>query len=544
VTAVHDSISTWLRRPLVGATLFLTASTMLLTWPQVLYLGSRVPPYPDPRLSIWRLSWLAHALRGDAPALFDGNIFYPNPGTFAYSDATFLEGLLATPWLWMHANSVAVYNVLLLAGIISSGIGMFVLVRYLTSDPDAALISAAVFTLAPYRIEHYMHLELQWTVWMPLSLWAVHRAFDRPSWRVSLWFGLLLSLQMLSGVYYAVFLGLVLGVLTLMLAMARPATALPAIRTLAVGSVLPAIVTAVYSRPYIANAKLLGPRAIWDISLFSARPGSYLAAPQENWLWGWTAWGFTGNELHLFPGAVAVVLALLALTLTPRRLAWMYAVLTAVAVELSLGLNGWFYSFLYAHVSALSGFRAPARFSILACCALAVLAGLGYQSLRRLVTRPGLQRALFVGVLVAIGIDCGSAPMRLEALSTTLPDGYKFLRTVSPSVIVELPFEDWELAPDYMYWSTYHWNSLVNGYSGYHPRSYAHTIEVMRTFPDARSVDLLKSIGVRFVVVHQFYYTAAKYTALMTKIAQTPDLVLVGRFKGIEGSMQIFELKR
>jgi hypothetical protein len=526
----------------VGATLFLTASTILLTWPQLLHLGTQVPPYPDPRLSIWRLAWLAHALHGDAASLFDGNIFYPNPGTFAYSDATFLEGLLATPWLWAHANPVAVYNILLLAGIVTSGIGMFVLVRYLTSDPDAALVSAAIFTLVPYRIEHYMHLELQWTVWMPLSLWAVHRAFYNPSLRVSLWFGVLLSLQVLSGVYYAVFLGLILGLLTLMLAVARPARAAAAIRTLAVGSVIPAIVTAIYSRPYVANAKRLGPRAIWDIMLFSAKPGSYLAAPQENWFWGWTAWGFTGNELHLFPGLVAVGLAVLALTVRPRRLAWMYTVLAAIAVELSFGLNGWLYSFLYAHVGALSGFRAPARFAILACCALAVLGGFGYQSLRRLVPQPW-QRALFVAVLVAIGLDCGSAPLRLEPLSTTVPDGYKFLRTVSPSAIVELPFEDWELAPDYMYWSTYHWNSLVNGYSGYHPPSYLHTIELMRTFPDKQSVDYLKSIDVRFVVVHEFYYTVKNYTKLMTGIAETPDLKLVGRFKGIEGSMLIFELK-
>src|SRR6202000_3236866 len=146
--------------------------------------------------------------------------------------------------------------------------------------------------------------------------------------------------------------------------------------------------------------------------------------------------------------------------------------------------------------------------------------------LQRMVTQPRWQRALFVAVLVAIGLDCGSAPLRLEPLSTTIPDGYKYLRTVAPSPIVELPFEDWELAPDYMYWSTYHWNSIVNGYSGYHPPSYVHTIELMRTFPDTASVGYLKSIGVRFVVVHEFYYTAKNYLKLMTGIAETPDLKL------------------
>ncbi len=193
---------------------------------------------------------------------------------------------------------------------------------------------------------------------------------------------------------------------------------------------------------------------------------------------------------------------------------------------------------------SLNGFRAPARFSILACCGLAVLGGFGFQALQRLVPGVRSRRALLITTLVAIGLEFGSAPMRLEPLSTDVPDGYKFLRTVYPSVIVELPFEDWELAPDFMYWSTYHWNPLVNGYSGYQPRSYMETTERMRTFPDDPSVDRLKEFGVRYVVVHEYYFTAKDATKLMTGIAKRPDLIPVGRFRGLMGSMQIFELKR
>ena len=533
------------RRPLVGASLLLTALTVMLTWPQVLHLGTSVSPYPDPRLSIWRLSWLAHALKGgDLTHLFDGNIFYPSPGTFAFSDATFLEGLLAAPWLWAHVNAVAVYNILLLAGIVTSGIGMFILVRDLTGDLDAALVSATIFTLVPYRVEHFMHLELQWTIWMPLSMWGVHRAFDRGSVRSGLWAGLWLALQVLSCVYYGVFLGMIVAALAVLLAMARPDRAIRGMRALAVGAIIPALVIAVYSQPYLANAKTLGPRARWDIELFSAHAASYISAPQENWLWGWTAWRFSGNELHLFPGAIAIGLAAAALVLRPSRLVWIYLAIVGLAAELSLGLNGPLYRWLYLHVSLFSGFRAPARFSILACCGLAVLGGFGFQALQRLV--PGFQsrRVLLVVTLVVLGLEFGSAPMRLEPISTDVPDGYKFLRTQYPSVLVELPFEDWELAPDFMYWSTYHRNPLVNGYSGYQPRSYTETTERMRTFPDEPSVDRLKELGVRYVVLHEYYFKAREYTRLMTAIAARPDLILVGRFRDLAGSMQIFELRR
>ena len=113
----------------------------------------------------------------------DANIFSPESGTLAYSDGTLLEGVLAAPLFWAGVTPILIYNLLLFAGFVSSGLAMFVLVRYLTRNANAALVAAAIFTLAPYRIEHFMHLELQWTAWMPLAFWAVHRAVDARTWR-------------------------------------------------------------------------------------------------------------------------------------------------------------------------------------------------------------------------------------------------------------------------------------------------------------------------------------------------------------------------
>ncbi len=165
-------------RPLLTAVALLTVLTVIIPWPVALHLGTQVPGHDDPLFSIWRLAWVAHALPHDPRDLFDANIFYPHLRTLAYSDAMLFEGIVAAPLLWLGLNRVLVYNLMFLAGIVSSGAGMFVLVRYLTGDIGAALVSSVIFTLAPYRIEHFIHLELQWTVWMPLALWAVHRTFD------------------------------------------------------------------------------------------------------------------------------------------------------------------------------------------------------------------------------------------------------------------------------------------------------------------------------------------------------------------------------
>jgi hypothetical protein len=509
-----------------------------------LHLGTRVSPHNDPLLSMWRLSWIAHALTDNPRHLFDGNIFYPNTGTLAYSDATLLEGLLAAPWLAARVNPILVYNVLLLAGIVSSGLGMFVLVRYLTSNTDAALVSAAIFTIAPYRIEHFMHLELQWTVWMPLTFWAVHRVFDTGSVRVGVLAGLLLWLQLISCVYYGVFLAVMVAALAVMLAATERRQAVRASRALCLGALLPALLTVAYAQPYLANARVLGPRSPGEIGNFSAHLASYISAPWQNWLWGWTAFRFTGNELHLFPGLVTVVLSIVALARRPRRIVWIYIALAAIAVTLSLGMNGPVYTWLYARIAFLNGFRAPARFGILACCALGVLAGFGFDVLQRFAPARRLRGALLVVVLASIGIECGAAPLRLIDVPSPDADVYTFLRRVYPSVVIEFPIADWDLTPQFMYWSTQHWNPMVNGYSGYQPRSYDDTVRRMRTFPDDDAIARLQQLGVRFILVHEYFYKPEARTEVMLKIAQRPELIPTGRYRGPVGTVQIFELRR
>jgi hypothetical protein len=530
------------RHPLSTALGLLTLLTVITTWPQALHLATQVPAHVDPLFSIWRLAWVAHTLPGDPSHLFDANIFYPHARTLAYSDAMLFEGLLAAPLLWAGVNQVLVYNLLVLSGIVSSGLGMFVLVRYLTGDIRAALVSAAVFTLAPYRIEHFIHLELQWTVWMPLTLWALHRAYDEGSLRFGALTGLFLWLQIVSCVYYGAFLGLITGAMALLLIAARPRQARRALVPLACGAIVAAALTLPYALPYIANTRALGPRPIGEVAMFSADWRSYLSAPYQNWLWGWTAWDYIGNERHLFAGVTAVLLAVVGLVRRPRSLAWMYFAVTVLALELSLGINGGLYRFLYDHVYAFRGFRAPARFAILAACTMSVLAGFGFQFLEERLAGTRARKLLLSLALVAIGVESGSSPLALTAQSVDVPPVYQFLQTERRSVIVEFPMGDYD--PTYMFWSTYHWHPLVNGYSGYTPADAVETTAAMDTFPDEASMARLRALGVRYILIHQAFYKPAEYAALMHTLAGEPDLIPTGRFRDwVGGDTQIFALR-
>ena len=50
-----------------------------------------------------------------------------------------------------------------------SAAGMFMLAVYLTGSLAAGVTAGIVFAFVPYTFAHYMHMELQWTVWIP---WA------------------------------------------------------------------------------------------------------------------------------------------------------------------------------------------------------------------------------------------------------------------------------------------------------------------------------------------------------------------------------------
>ena len=104
-------------------------------------------------------------------------------------------------WSRVSWRPVLVHNALLFGAVILSAAGMVVLVERLTGSRAAAVIGGIIFAFAPYRFDHYMHMELQWTVWLPWALWAVHRTLESGRLVHGLQAGLFVALQMLSSVY-------------------------------------------------------------------------------------------------------------------------------------------------------------------------------------------------------------------------------------------------------------------------------------------------------------------------------------------------------
>lgn len=535
------------RSGLIGATLVFAALTALVTWPQALAPASRIANHHDAQFSIWRIGWIAHALLTSPGTLFDANIFHPARATLAYSDATLLEGIMGAPLFWAGVPPALVYNLLLFAGFVGSGLGMFVLARHLTGQTAPALIAGAVFVLLPYRIEHVMHLELQWAMFVPLTWWAMHRLVEEPGTGRGALAGVMLALQMLACVYYGVFLTMTLVVFVPVLLLCSPRTAWrPSIAALIVAAVVSAVMVAPLAWPYFTASRELGGRTTEEVTRYSATLASYLASPELSRIWGWTADRWGSPELRLFPGLVASVLALAGLSYAPRSRVLLYALTLIAAVELSFGLNGVVYRVLFTHLDAVQGFRATARFAVIASAALAVLAAFGSAKLLGRTTGR-LQTGSAAALLLLLGSEGWHRPVALtDAEPVTPPPVYQVLAKAAPGTILELPLPDPEALPghepQYQIWSLWHWRPLVNGYSGYYPRDYLMTLLRMNVFPGEGTIDRLRAHDVRYIIVHRAFYDEERYTRLMLRMATRPDLKPWGSYRDTVGTADIFEL--
>src|SRR5215212_152125 len=273
-----------------------------MTWPQAAYLTTHADRDQDVFFNMWRLRWVAHALSTGPARILDGNVFYPESRTLTLSDAMLVQGVTATPLLVSGVPPVLVHNLILLGGIVLSAAGIFMLALHLTGSRGAGVIAGIVFAFVPYRFAHYMHMELQWTVWIPWTFWALHRTIDTGLRRYGVMVGVFLALQFLSSIYYGLFLATLLSVCALLLLCGIDRHFVRSrISSLALGAIAAAVLVTPYAVPYVAQKHQVGARSEEQVLMFSARPSSYVVSTPSNYLYGPRSAPRARLERLLFP---------------------------------------------------------------------------------------------------------------------------------------------------------------------------------------------------------------------------------------------------
>jgi hypothetical protein len=550
-------------RHAIVAALGLGAALMLLLHQQVRHLDY-VPDLGDPLFSVWRIGWVNHQLFTDPRHLFDANIFYPERLTLTLSDPIVVPALMAAPLLAAGVHPVIAYNLLLLSAFWFSGIAVYLLVERLTASPRAAFIAGLIYACCGYRFEHYSHLELQMTQWMPLALLVLHLLLGRDSafgtresnvrdhpnpepripnlapWLYSLGLAGAVVAQLYSSMYYAVFFVVYAALIGVGLLIVHR----PSIRRLAFPLVVSAAIAVIAALPlvraFVAAEPIKGERSEGEVRLYSAVPDDYLRVHRDSLLWR--------NVLHrpapertLFPGAAPFTLAVAGMVPPLGAVRLIYTAGLLLSFDGTLGLNGVSYPFFYRWLSPFRGLRAPARFGALVALTLAILAGFGAQ--RALAWRPSrrYQHAAFAVLVAFVMIDAWPA-LSIRPVWKDPPAIYDALKYTPSVVIAEMPLLDSETANiPFMYFSVWHWIRLVNGYSGFIPNSYAEFHKGMVFFPDASSIATLRRLGVRYVTVNcGLHYPGCH--ELMDAMRKDTRLRLAADTQWNEDTVQLYEV--
>ena len=541
-----STVKTIFRGGAVG--LLFIALTAAMTWPQASRLSTEVYDNDDPLLSIWRISWIAHILPIAPSDLLNGNIFYPEKRTLAYSDALLLEGLAGAPLIWSGVSQVTTYNLLLLMSMALSGWAMWRYALYLTGQSDAAILAGIVFAFVPYRFDHFHHLELQATIFLPLTLLYFERTFDRESRRDAWLMAAAYVAQVYSCIYYSIFLVTALVPIAAVRLWRMPADArLRVIRATIPAAIVAAIVVAPYGYAYALNRETLGERVDADVQLYSATPANYLATTPANVIHGGWSAPFGQAERFLFPGVLTVALALLGLVALDQRRATLITI-GAIGLVISLGLNSPFYELLRAVAVPYRGLRAPARASILVFLALAALGAYGWARVMRGRSKSVTASATIV-MAAALLLDFRTTLDKWLTIPERPAEVYRWLADQPRSVVAEVPLaraDQLHSISDglYMFNSTWHWQPIVNGYSGFFPRTFIELAEQTASFPDDRSIAYLKQRGVDLIVIHGSLMSRDEFGEMTAALLARPDIEPTAQFEEQTGPDVVFRLRR
>jgi hypothetical protein len=213
-----------------------------------------------------------------------------------------------------------------------------------------------------------------------------------------------------------------------------------------------------------------------------------------------------------------------------------YALLAIVTLWASLGPGAGLYTALYRLVPGFDFIRVPSRLTVLTVLALAVLAGMGAERLRR----------FFPWILAGILLELAAFPLDTKPYRVMPTPMDRALVEMEPGPVAAFPVPDPRDSiaaasrhSSYMLHSTAHFLPLVNGYSGFTPARHDRLYRELASFPSENGLSELEALSVRYAVLHREGYDDAEWASLLERVSRFPErLALVESFE--EG--RIYEL--
>ena len=521
--------------------------TVPLTWPFAANL--HVMDAGDSAFFAWEVGWTVHALKTNPSQLPHANIFYPLRYTLGLDEPVLGTTVLALPLAAFTDDAVLLHNVLRLLTFAFSGLTAYWLALELGAEEAVALLAGALFAFSPIRTDQVGHLSTLGTQWWPVVLLFTIRFARRGRAREALLAAAAFVLAFLSCGYHGTIAAAVLPPFLLVLFWGRWDRLKAGVPALALAGL--ALVPV-----YWMHQKALAPerytRTTEETTLYSAALETFLSTSSSNRVWGEATDPFrVGGPNNLFPGLMVPALVLAGAIASwrsrekPSREAVALAVLVLAGALVALGprvrafghdLGPGPWALLRAGVPLFQMIRVTSRAGVFLALPLVALAAM---ALTRLRPKP----AVLAGIAVIALAETVVVPLPMPEWSKLIdtrrdpPPVYRWLADrPRPDPIVHLPIlEGLEQRPAfhesvYMVYSTLHWNPLVNGYAGIEPRTHERLRALSWEFPSEEFVGALRSIGVRFVVLHRKGYGPFQWARLQNGM---PDALASGRLREV-----------
>jgi len=537
---------------LLWAFLGFCAGSVLFTWPLSLHLKtSVVGGMGDNIYFVWLIRWYQKVfLEGQGHPFFNPLMNYPQGWNLSTTETALASSLPGVPFSWL-LGPIAGYNIAMLITFVLAGFFMYLWVRDLTKSNLAALLAGTIYTFSPYHIAHFVvgHLNLCGIQWFPLFFWGLTRLLA-PQRKFEWKFVLLTALSLggigFTSMYYLYMTAIFTPIFVICSLCFTKFSSLRNkwfwINLLAAAMIsLPFLFFSL--RPFISlsNSGVLASRSMEYASMYSASPTDFFLPSTDHFL---LARLFSRGldrslwvESSLYIGFTVLILAIFVFAKRKnsahKALVLSAAVIILVSFILGLGINlHWnnqnvvwqipvflqslFHktetmiylpaAWLFNTLPFFDKMRTLMRFGFFVLLFIPVLAALGFQQIQtRLTSNRKIIFTCAIFLLLLFEFYPGSYS---QALSQPQPRQVDLWLAAQPDdgAVVQMPFGE-NSDQSQVYYTLIHHKPILGGdFNANKPVQFLEIQPILDLFPEEHSIELLKELGVAYIVVDSAAY--------------------------------------
>jgi len=516
---------------------YFTLASVFFTWPLIFNLTNKIIGLYDELLITWIINWVIHALTTNPFLLFQANIFYPYKNTLAYSDIHLANAIFAWPFVKIFKEPILAFNINLLAGFVFTGFFTYLLVKHLTKNPLAGVISETLLTFSTIHLNYLGHLQLFCLQYFILAIFLFFKFLEKKSFSKFFIFFIISILATLNDFLIGYFLTFSIFVTSLFK---------KELKWFLVFIVCLGILCLPFFLPYFSVSREFHyVRPIRDIVHFSLQPEDLIYPSNmtrlENFLlnifklkptepWMKTTPGYLGLAFNLM-GIWTVIRVIRGIGEIRKRRGknlLTLLIIGSIGLILSFGpVMHWGretihkpfiiplpYAILYYLLPGFSGFRTPSRFILLFAFSFAVIIGIVFVDITKRWQRVIKSIfAIFICLLVFWEFNFPLI-LHLTPKIKDYPKVYSYLNLLDKNApILEMPILNWDayeliqLETKREFYSTLNFRPMVNGYSGFTPPEREILAKkIMLEFPSTELINWLKKIKAKYIIFHKNDY--------------------------------------